>query len=158
MSDWKPGDVAMSHDEFVAYTDDHVWIWATTGNECLDQPPSSLRRIAIVDPEDREQVERLVVAYYTEIDATKYWNGDLPEKFADFMQVALREFANPKPPKPDEPTGLGAVVEDEDGLLFVRVGVTIGDFHWRSSEPGNSDCFPWRTVKAVRVLSEGVQP
>jgi hypothetical protein len=38
----------------------------------------------------------------------------------DDMQAALREFANPRDPKPDEPQGLGAVVQREDGIRWVR--------------------------------------
>lgn len=82
------------------------------------------------------------------------WYGMDEENTVECLQAAFA--AATSPPRPDEPLGLGAVVEDEDGRRFVRVGPTIGDFHWRSSEPSNSDCFPWRSVKAVRVLSEGV--
>jgi hypothetical protein len=80
------------------------------------------RPVVVIDPEDREQVERLCSGL---LDI--HWYGN-----ADAMQVALRKFANPTPPKPDEPTGLGAVVEDADGIRWVLAGqrLQVPD-HWR---------------------------
>lgn len=51
---------------------------------------------------------------------------------------------------PAEPTGLGAVVRDGDGTMWVRVGV-----QWR--QPDNGWFGPWQTLHGpVTVLSEGV--
>lgn len=114
------------------------------------------RLVAVISPEDREQVERLAQAYLD-----KFGGGHPAEAIADQMQAALREFANPKPPKPDEPTGLGAVVEDADGVLWVRTDHRISTSHrnpWiRQDATGTgSDKRHWLGVDAVRVLSEGV--
>ena len=60
-----------------------------------------------------------------------------------------------KPPKPAEPTGLGAVVEDARGRKWVRADIDREP--WFSDERTGEDC--WRAyadIDAVRVLSEGV--
>jgi hypothetical protein len=60
--------------------------------------------------------------------------------------------AQTKPPKPDEPTGLGAVVEDAGGDLWLRT--EKADFPWRRPAKLQNGRV-WRTIDAVRVLSEG---
>lgn len=60
-----------------------------------------------------------------------------------------------RPPKPAEPTGLGAVVEDVGGSLWVRApkdGNSV-QTEWVSS---HSTAQFWDSIDAVRVLSEGV--
>jgi hypothetical protein len=73
--------------------------------------------------------------------------------FADRLQAALREFAEPTPPRPEEPTGLGAVVETAGGR-FVRSDVETSN-PWRGP---NGVPHEWDDItdSAVRVLSEGV--
>ena len=67
------------------------------------------------------------------------------------------------PPKPDEPTGLGAVVEDAEGVrwtLTMRPPAT----NEPKASPWCRDHIPasgvkfaeWSEINAVRVLSEGV--
>lgn len=123
---------------------------STEGDE---EPCADCRPVVVIDPEDREQVERAMVAYYSQIDSTRYWSGDLPEKFTDAMQAALREFANPTPPKPDEPTGLGAVVEDESLVEYIHLGSGLWAY---GTTDGPSKGFAYADFNAVRVLSEGV--
>ena len=55
------------------------------------------------------------------------------------------------PPKPAEPMGLGAVVEDTDGEPWVRVGGRLPWFDGRRIVRAI-----WGDLDAVRVLSEGV--
>ena len=66
------------------------------------------------------------------------------------------------PPKPAEPTGLGAVVEDAAGDQWVRAGFDHGGRlldNWRlASGDGVGNWQPWSRIDAVRVLSEGVTP
>lgn len=150
---FKPGDVAMAHSERVFMDLSREWRWVETERVCLDQPPYGLRPLVVIDPEDREAVERLLVAYH-----------DHHVAFADVtdMQAALREYANPTPPRPDEPQGLGAVVEDEGGNRWMR----------HEPDPGrgnrNHAWYPagyvsdgvrvkWDRITAVRVLSPGVE-
>lgn len=110
--------------------------WAQGSGSVLNPRP-----LAVIDPEDDEQVARLeniLEAMGCRIGAS--------------VPAALREFADPTPPKPDEPTGLGAVVEDTDGDRYVR---HHGDCKpWL---PAESFAVSWQDVPAVRVLSEGVQ-
>jgi hypothetical protein len=71
------------------------------------------------------------------------------------LQDALREYANPTPPKPDEPMGLGAVVEDAEGVRWVRYTASASVTHpWRRDDPLTASQ-PWEFVHAVEVLSEG---
>jgi hypothetical protein len=69
------------------------------------------------------------------------------------MQAALRSLI--APPKPPEPQGLGAVVEDAEGRRWVRVNALIP---W-PYEKGDTRV-SWTAVAPapVRVLSEGVKP
>lgn len=112
------------------------------------------RRVAVIDPDDREQVDRLSASYDI---ALRYEGtvGPTVDESAIAMQAALREFANPTPPKPEEPMGLGAVVEDADGDRWVRVNVATGMQEWRCCD-ADGEFRRWVGVDAVRVLSEGV--
>jgi hypothetical protein len=104
----------------------------------------------VIDPEDRAQVERLLGVWRTEYrhDQRDLINGGQ----ADALQAALREFADPKP---EEPTGLGAVVEDANADLWVH-SCQGGRAQWmRRNNP--SAWREWSEIDAVRVLSEGVQ-
>jgi hypothetical protein len=162
--EWKPGDLALVK---VAHLDDprpmfrteSGWddggesYWAgATGDWAIEYA----RPLVIIDPEDAEQVDRLRSLYVDE--AVK--RGAMRPQFAgadelrrESFAAALREFANPTPPKPEEPTGLGAVVEDTNGVPWVRV--SDGTHRWRSSFTGGE--YRWSDFEPVRVLSEGVQ-
>lgn len=59
------------------------------------------------------------------------------------------------PPKPDEPTGLGAVVEDEDGLRWSLLPPTVNGKRWACWDEPRIDR-DYADIAAVRVLSEGV--
>ena len=62
------------------------------------------------------------------------------------------------PPKPAEPTGLGAVVEDANGSQYVRLA-TKDDAPWHLQPEGpiGFNAHPYHEIDAVRVLSEGVE-
>lgn len=121
-------------------------------------------RLVIVDPENREQVERLLSAILVHqprelvTGDRNVWNG----QFVDALTAALREFASPTP-KPEEPTGLGAVVEDEKGQRWLRWWTPGHGKHpsqgrpWQCSNGGGSDR-AYADITAARVLSEGVAP
>lgn len=161
--EWQPGDVVWipgvgramatgNRDEVLIGRCDHQKRHADTF--------VNVRPLVVIDPEDREQAARLIALFSDQFTA---WSTD-GERDADKMQAALREFANPKPPKPEEPTGLGAVVEDAAGLLWVRVEPhdprnAIAVHAWRNrvvnAVPRENS---WLHVDAVRVLSEGVTP
>lgn len=103
----------------------------------------------MIDPENREQVARLLTRL-------REMSFSAPSSGAfTCLQAALREFAYPAPPKPDEPSGLGAVVEDVEGERWVRVNVATGTQEWRCCD-AIGEFRRWGGVNAVRVLSEGV--
>lgn len=106
------------------------------------------RPLVVIDPEDHEQVVRLATLYNAA--TVDYTIGARP------LADALREFATPTPPKPDEPIGLGAVVEGaaytDDVRRFVRVSDRAPAV-WMDDE---SNCrHDWAEIDVVRVLSEG---
>ena len=122
-------------------------------DECWFMPSqvTNRRPLVVIDPENREQVERLV----DRLAAARFWEAiPVDEPGVSYrtsqMQAALREFANPTPPKPAEPQGLGAVVEDAFGHVFVRLSTS-----WFNVND-DQHC-TWDHINAVRVLSEGVQ-
>ena len=151
--EWKPGDVAMWREDTVVFRDGYGdgrngarWVGANEG-ECFVDRDSELRPLVVIDPEDTSGLDRL---RYLLI-----YSGWVPQKDADALDDILREFANRKPPRPDEPTGLGAVVEAIYDNRFVRID--RGDKAWRrvgDSDP-SATC-SWGDIDAVRVLSEGV--
>jgi len=111
----------------------------------------SVRPLVVIDLEDGSSARRLTDLFY------EAQGGDRDPHHYGRMQQALREFANPTPPKPEEPTGLGAVVEDAEGAIWIhvyaeecRLWAKGGEVsllgHWRS----------YADINAVRVLSEGV--
>lgn len=110
------------------------------------------RPLVVIDPEDREQAERLTGALVY-AGAGKNDTNHWPE-----VQAALREFANPTPPKPEEPTGLGAVVRDSEGLQWVRATFADADHYgWRcANRPQVNGLSRWPELDAIKVLSEGV--
>lgn len=143
--EWKPGEavavdwMGTTYYGFVDtdggfYTTDQRLKGVTTATLGHDMRP-----LVVIDPEDGEQVERLRLAVQAE--SKGFFT-------AHVLAAALREFANPTPPKPDEPTGLGAVVEDGAGQTWMR--------DWKGYWRAPDVTARWAKVEAVRVLSEGV--
>lgn len=115
------------------------------------------RPLVVLDPEDAEQVERLREAMGTCPRNGEAWcidSGCGTER----LTAGLRSLV--APPKPDEPTGHMAVVEDDCGERWVN---------WRDPRDNGTHEEPWvnasdsetareyRDINVVRVLSEGVQ-
>lgn len=102
MSAFRPGDVAMAK-----YEDEEPKVFLRVrdrlngGREYWRSEDGSKseafeladwsRPLVVIDPEDREQVERLEFLYVGNA-------GGSGRTIADYLQAALREFANPKPP------------------------------------------------------------
>lgn len=164
----KPGDVAVvcNADSGLngllamraAADDERPEAWVVGEKSWLSMAFASreLRRVVVIDPEDREQVR----AFTTDYDAAVIrMNSDpdprvvTPEQRVTAMQAALRSLL--APPKPDEPTGLGAVVEDSEGTRWVRVQ---DEYARPWFIPGGISTATWDDLTAVRVLSEGVTP
>lgn len=114
--------------------------------------------VVVIDPEDRKAVERLGDLFADERDKNGGQSRLVVGGWADAMQAALREFANPKPPKPEEPAGLGAVVEDLDGRRWVRDlqhNLSPNQWLW-STDEGVASRKGYADIDVVKVLSEGV--
>jgi hypothetical protein len=150
--EWKPGDVATIGTRPLLYIGGERW--ADSFGYQLPLNAEEPRPLVVIDPEDREAVERLT-------NALKLYRLKNLECAADNQEVidtqaALREYANPKPPRPDEPQGLGAVVEDGSGFTYTRFSHTeahnAGDW---INEDGLR--VQWSSIAAVRVLSPGVE-
>ena len=164
--DWKPGDVvtlsggSLEYEGHAAlvFCTEQGWVDAEGDGRALtaEAMTRAARPLVVIDPEKREEVERLADL----IAKSGAHRGRLAKSAeTGALADALREFANPTPPKPPEPTGLGAVVEDAEGLRWLRVFVDVDDLPtW--AEVGNVSNFPaWRRyadLNVVRVLSEGV--
>ena len=125
-------------------------------DECWFMPHdvTDHRRLVAIDPEDRGAVERLAGLIDAAEDKDDNFNINADEWALNAMQAALREYANPTPPKPDEPQGLGAVVEDENGIRYSRIGRKSGC--WLRDDGGLSG-YVWDEIAAARVLSPGVE-
>lgn len=174
--EWQAGDVAMVTDP-VGGERVMVHIGHDPANRCWHGPEAngdlrcllagqeqSARPLAVIDPEDREQVERFTNVLDREFERRGWANQSTPDPdVVDAVQAALREFANSTPPKPPEPQGLGAVVEDADGRRWVRVEPfdsrnSIDVRAWRSRAPqAEPREFSWPNITVIRVLSEGVE-
>jgi hypothetical protein len=58
--------------------------------------------------------------------------------------------------QPEEPQGLGAVVEDADGHLWIRHGAGPSAWMFAGASPSSRDTYHYDEIEPVRVLSEGV--
>lgn len=158
--DWQPGDVITIGSGVRGFVTEHgglPWVYWPDGSNSAPARVDHARRLAVIDPEDREQVERLAKCWrevHGEAELT-----DEPWSVPGLrMQAALREYANPTPPKPDEPLGLGAVVEEVDGQRWMRGSSMRGLKAWVNDEALDSEWRAYADIDAVRVLAEGVQP
>ena len=152
--EWKPGDVALltTHccGNLVA-TKNRGASWHAAGGIDLEVTCqiADARPLVVIDPEDPKEMDRFLGL----LRRGNFSVHSCGTSARDYLAAALREFANPTPPKPEEPTGLGAVVEDGQGLKWVRLGQDLADWY-------SDDLVAWRQwgdISAVRVLSEGVQ-
>lgn len=176
---WKPGDVAIRKSAVDGHTlttvattcfthKGHGLHWHHVGggwDPLHTEGGPTYRPLVVIDPEDYGQAQRLrdlidaaesatMDDFGMDEDGCRLWA-------VNAVRIALREFANPTPPKPEEPTGLGAVVEDAEGRKWMRAGTDPGDC-WRRagircSTDGIAGWTQYADIAAVRVLSEGVQ-
>lgn len=164
MSDWKPGDVAIakySHDDepkiYMRVRNkysgaDERWE-SVDGSHSLDfRSADWWHLLAVIDPESDEDMERLAKA----VVEAAFKHGNLPVSDNGIhwttIALALREFAKPTPPKPERPTGLGAVVRDSTDVEFVHLGSDLWTY---GTTDGPASSFTWDELDAVEVLSQG---
>lgn len=151
--EWKPGDVATVSGEPVTFYENEGTSEVMFTNSSGFQYPArhlrpSARPLVVIDPEDAEAVERLLALFKAQ---------DRGPEVVHILQAALREFANPTPPKPDEPLGLGAVVEDASGDRYVRTSLGAKR-PWCRSRTGNHLGWVEMDDAPLTVIDEGVQP
>jgi hypothetical protein len=154
--EWKPGDVALvtlkkKNDASVDGVREHVamrdrvgsWASGTTfGRQIDDDEVKDARPLVVIDPEDDGQVDELR-------EALAY-----AQSFGEFA-AALREFANPTPPRPDEPQGDGALIEcDYDGKRG-RAVLLGGSWTFYGDALRDHGAY-YDDFAAVRILSPGV--
>lgn len=151
--EWKPGDVAMvagadGVEERAIYTGS-ILEWRTASGSGFYRYQVEARPLVTIDPEDREQIERLVAAFSPMVT--------FAPSVVDRMQAALREFANPTPPRPDEPTAMWSVVVDSRDDQWVRVlGPDFIDGWVRAGDlPNNGKWTCYREIDAVKVIRDG---
>jgi hypothetical protein len=143
--------------------DGGIWVeFAQGASKCIGEVADDLYKLAVVDPENPENVARLAEAI-ADAGLAGDWGsrseGDRARAISG-LAAALREYADPQPPKPAEPTRWLAAVEDPE----------TGQRWYRDGDKRDSDC-PWREVRqdgiharmawddlprGVVVLSEGV--
>ena len=148
--DWKPGDVAMVTTRHGEHQGQHTsgghWFvnrlggMFSSGRQVID-----VRPLVVIDPEDEDEMQRVVDALYAKGSRQFSLHLDWCE-----VQAALRSLVAPS--KPDEPLGLGAVVEDAEGRRWVRAP-RESRCDWHCQELGPTK---WSVIAAVKVLSEGV--
>lgn len=163
--EWKPGDLAMvtirrrrplrddpiAPKTYTAMLCKYGWQSAESGGLTGDEDEFEITRrpLVVIDPEDRAQVALVLSRYHS-----WKWTAEVAEASITDMQAALRSLL--APPKPDEPTGLGAVVEDAEGRRWVRARETTTTAHWKRAD-GFGQRLAYDKVNAVRVLSLGVE-
>lgn len=126
-------------------------------DECWYMPNqvSNLRPLAAIDPEDSRS---LAVEIAQRVGfALNVMPGRDISAGIEAVQAALREIASATPTV-SEPPGIGAVVEDQDGNLYVRFRPDGGVAKWAIVTPDadRAISYLWSQIPAVRVLSEGV--
>lgn len=125
---------------------------------------SVVRPLAVIDPEDAHDIEAICTPdlrsgiegiLRVSIDDAQW------ERISEKMQAALREFADPTP-KVEEPLGLGAVIETNDGRRFVRVAGRDSRFPWVDAGKPADNAYNWVShggldgATPLRVVNEGV--
>jgi hypothetical protein len=108
--------------------------------------------LVVIDPEDREQVARIE----SDFASRMHWReSTLHDERRDALHATLRSLITP--PKPDEPQGLGAVVELREVVYqWIRaIHVGGGDWILHDSTGGTKGPVKYDDLEVVRVLSEG---
>lgn len=165
-AEWKPGDLAIATVRGepgvrIMRTGDPLrplWHSAVAGGSGVEslqwhgaENVTNLRRLIVIDPEDREQVEGLVEAFRSQ----PAWYSATKRQVVDDMQAALRSLV--APPKPDEPTGLGAVVYGWAYTDTLRPFVRCASKNAPWMDDGGNG-HNWSEIDLERVETEGVTP
>lgn len=166
MTTYKPGTVARfvgDHFDGIVFrfrdlsTGLEEWQSATEG--CAYPTPDQLRPLVVLDlphPDLAAKVMRQVAGFIREHHGCAVEDSTYADMIADQIEQQTR------PPKPAEPTGLGAVVEDSHGKRWTRYDCQGDPQPWWCDGAGPDipveRRFSYDDIDAVRVLSEGVKP
>ena len=149
---YEPGTVAVATVRGVpnvrVMRTDTAWV----SQDCYHYKTADLadvRPLVVLDPEDHKQVAQLL----NKLQDMSY-SAHACGAFSCLAE-ALRSLA--RPPKPPEPTGDGAVVEDRMGHRWVRIAGPEPDRESKPWRHRGHTARTWEHVNAVRVLSEGVR-
>lgn len=126
--------------------------WTELAGAFSVDEPTSIRPLVILDDVDAIDAHILLEGLrrwseWTSLTSEKRLLGNLIDQIE----------AQTKPPRPAEPTGLAAVVEDEAGNNWVRMGGGPAPWMLAHASPDNRDTVPYSTIQTVRVLAEGVE-
>lgn len=155
MREWKPGDVALVDSwrgkgqiAFRCQRGMGRPTWCVLdGNDTrglVDDEVTLARRIIVIDPGDREQVGRLAQAIW---DAP----GNILEALDEAVQAALRSLVEPEV---EEPTGLGAVVEDAEGADWHRTR----EGRWIAADGLRTRAGGWAQIsRPLTLVSKGTK-
>ena len=146
---------------FDAGDDFHSTVW--NAREDVRRPEHEwptqreIRPLVVIDPEDDHSKAAVEITQAIGRALNHQPGSDLSH-IRRAVNGALRSLV--APPKPDEPLGLGAVVEDAGGERWLRTATPCGGdpAHWQGMDHRRGDLRRWREFAAVRVLSEGVAP
>lgn len=135
------------------------WVFPD-GTEEPASYPKSARPLVVIDPEDPEHIERLVEAMVDAAGASGFsvHPRGLDNPFLGaFLVKTLQCLANPAPPM-EEPTNIGAVIQCEDGSVYVRVHA-YGKTPWARSGFGE-EVWPWADLErgVEKILHPGYAP
>lgn len=116
------------------------------------------RPVVLIDPEDPAAVERLAARIRLNGGGHPYatLSAEQCRTEVKALQAALRMYTTA--PKPDEPQGLGAVVEDASGTKWLRHDSVPIRRCWLNTDDCDVQYRAYDEITAVRVLSEGVTP
>lgn len=110
------------------------------------------RPLVVLDPESDK--ERLARAMWVADNNSRTWDA-MPEAHGSYLENAAAVLRALAVPTPAEPMGLGAVVRDRGGWLWVKWSTTHReDRNWKH-ESRSGDYQRWDALDSPEVLSEG---
>jgi hypothetical protein len=121
MSEFKPGDVGMVGTQRWMRLHTGDWI-NDAGSRVPAEPEPPARRLVVIDPEDREQVNHLASLLRDYMRYADRWR----------LAAALREFANPTPPRCNQ--HLGIEYADNKGRVYSCAKAAGHDGHHEDAD------------------------
>lgn len=157
--EWQPGDVAdvTQRGNVRAFRTDKGWTYVDGSTQGPDADRYDFRPLLVIDPEEESlQIAHALWETFESIGTRDFrvWDRLIRDVLRSLMPQS----------KPDEPTGLGAVIETDDGRKFIRTVGRDSRFPWVNADDPGKNAFNWEShggldgSRPIRVLSEGVTP